>query len=78
MMPRILDWVEDWIDIFHETYCLVDSSQCTDLELVSWRGGIRLHGNVPNLLGKKIPPAFRASVHLLFGQALYMNSQLFF
>ena len=29
---RILHLAGDWIDIFHETYCRVDSCQHTDLE----------------------------------------------
>ena len=71
MIPHILRLVGDWNDIFHKTYCRVDSSQCTDLKLVSLqRGGIRLHGSVVNMSrGKKIPPAVRASVHLLSGHA---------
>jgi hypothetical protein len=47
--------VGDWIDIFRETYCCVDSSQCTDLELVSLQsGGIRLHSSVANMSKKSL------------------------
>ena len=53
MTPCILHLVEDWIDIFHLTYCRVDSSQRIDLELVLLqRGGIRLHGSVANMSKK--------------------------
>ena len=60
----------DWIDIFHQTYCRIDSSQRTDFEPVSLqRGGIRLHSSVANM-SEKVPLAVRASVPLLSGHAL--------
>jgi hypothetical protein len=68
MLPGILHLVGDWIDIFHKTYCRIDSSQCTDLKPISLqRGGIRLCGSVANI--EKIPLAMRASVHSLSGHA---------
>ena len=71
MTLRILHLVGDWIDIFHKTYCCIDSSQHTDLEpVLLQRGEIRLHGSVVNML-KKIPLAMRASVHLLSEHASY-------
>ena len=54
MTLHILQLVGDWNDIFHETYCHIDSSQYTDLKLVSLRrGGIRLHGSVAKMSKKK-------------------------
>ena len=72
-MSRISHLVGDWTAIFHGTYSHVDSSQRTDFESGSLqRGGIRLHASVANM-SKKIPPALRASVHLLSGHASYIT-----
>ena len=53
MTPHILHLAGDLIDIFHETYRHVDSSQHTDIEQV-----LLQH------VEKIIPPAMRALVHL--------------
>ena len=60
MMLCVLHLAGDWVDIFHETYRRVDSSQHIDLKPVSSRmGGIRLHGSVANIL-EETPSAMRA------------------
>jgi hypothetical protein len=64
MTPRILHLAGDWIDIFHKTYCRVDSSQHTDLELFSFRRiGIKLQSSVAKMLKKN--PSGRESLSTL-------------
>ena len=66
MTPRISHLVGDWIDIFHETYGRVDSSQLLTSNRFCWG-----EGPCSQHVEKSISPAVRASVRLLSGHVYY-------